>query len=380
MRLFRICLSIAALCSPLTAAEPEEKPALLYVATYSPNDGDGIFVGTWNSQAGRVDNLRPTGNLRSPAALAAHPTRNFLYATSVLTDAAGQLVGAVVAFTVQEQAGELHEIDRRPSGGNGPCYLSLDSEGRCLLVANCGTATLACIELKSDGRFGKSSSLISHQGESRNSEGKPQAHSILAAPDNRFAIAADLGLDRLFVYQLESAQARITPAPVPGVNLAAGSGPRHLAVHPAGKFLYSMNELGNTVTACAWDAATGELRVLQEVTTLPNHYQGDSYAADIAIHPTGRTLYTSNRGHDSLATFEIELDTGLLTMLECTSSRGKFPRSITLDATGRHLVVANQKSDQISVFAVNAQTRRLEADEGRIDVAQPVCVKFLSHP
>ena len=353
--------------------------SLIYVGTYSPKEGEGIFFAEFEPNAA-LGKFRPTGGALNPAALVAHPGGRFLYATTVVTDReTGKPTGGVAAFAINDATGELREIDRRPSGGTGPCYLSIHGDGKLLVVANCGTATVACLSLRPEGGFGAASTVIQHEGKSENSEGKPQAHSITVAPGGGFAIAADLGLDRLFVYRLED-PARMTPHDPPFTRVMRGAGPRHLAFHPTGTFAYSINELNNTITAVRFKKELGSLDVLQAVSTLPADFQGKSFAADVQVHPNGNFLYGSNRGHDSIAIFRIDPSTGNLHSQGQTASGGKFPRSLALDSSGSFLFVANQKSDQLAFFRVNTLTGNLESGGPPISIPQPVCVRIVRRP
>lgn len=381
--MFRLCcitlaiLNLVTPCVSLIADVPVQKSTYLYVATYSPQAGEGVFVTTFDLTNGTLGVLRPTGGQKSPAALAIHPGGKFVYATTLIQETPEKSSGGIAALAIDPKTGELREIDRRMSGGTGPCHLSIDNHEQCLLVAHCGTSSVACWQLQPDGRFGKASTNLAHVGESRNAEGKSQAHSILAAPGNRFAIAADLGLDRLFVYRLEAQAARLTPHDPPFTEVTHGAGPRHLATHPNGRFVYSVNELGNTVTAYAFSGETGRLKRLSDVSTLPADFHGESYAAEIQIHPTGRFLYASNRGHDSLAMFSIDEKSGQLDLIGHVSSQGKFPRHFAQDPAGRFLIVANQKSNQLSMFSIDPVSGQLTAQGTPVPVPQPVCVKFV---
>lgn len=366
----------AAFLGFLPADGLESGAGFLYVGTYSARDGEGILCATFDQRNGSLGELRPTGGIRNPAFLAIHPSGNFLYATTTVADTDGTPTGAIAAFAIDDKTGELREIDRRPSGGTGPCHLAVDSQGGCLVVANCGTATVACLALSRDGRFGESSTVIRHKGVSVNSEQKAQAHSINIDGSGRYAIAADLGLDRLFVYRLDAARALLTPHDPPFTSVAPGAGPRHLAFHPEGDFVYAVNELGNTVTAFSFDGETGMLQTIQDVSTLPMGFAGESFAAEVRVHPGGRFLYASNRGHDSLAVFAIDSATGRLDPKGHTPSQGSFPRNFTLDPSGNYLIVANQKSDNLVVFHVDPQTGRLEAAGEPIPAPQPVCVRI----
>ena len=348
----------------------------LYVGTYSQKVEEGILRLTLDVGRGVLSAPQPASGNVNPAGLVLHPTGRFLFATCLVLDADGEPTGGVAAFAIDRRTGDLRELDRRPSGGTGPCHLSVDSEGRCLLVANCGKPSVACLAIEPEGGFGELSTIIPHQGVSRNSEQKPQAHSINVFPGNRFAVAADLGLDRLFVYRLDSATARLTPHDPPFVRLEDGAGPRHFAFHPGGSFAYSINELSNTVTALTLDREGGELKIIQTVSTLPTDFQGKSYAADVQVHPNGKFLYGSNRMHDSIAVFGIASDTGRLQPLGHTPSGGRFPRSIALDPSENFLIVANQKSNNLVVFRVDSGTGHLEAIGQPVSAPRPVCVRF----
>lgn len=375
--LLLFCLILSA-GNPANAATARD--CLVYIGTYAPNADEGIICSTLDAERHRLIQPRPAGSSVNPAALVAHPAGNILFATCLVSDASGKPVGGVAAFALDADSGQLREIDRRPSGGTGPCSLSIDTDGTCLLVANCGTATVACLSLRTDGRFAEATTVIPHQGTSRNSEQKPQAHAIGVACENRFAIAADLGLDSLFVYRLDRSAARLMPSDPPFLRLADGVGPRHLAFHPRRSFLYSVNELGNSMNAISLDCETGSLQVIQSFSTLPSDFQGESFAADVQVHPGGQYLYATNRGHDSIALFHIEETTGKLRSLGHVPSGGKFPRSLAIDPAGAHLIVANQKSNNLSLFSIDPSTGFLTPRGPPIDVPSPVCVRIVPRP
>ncbi|MBM3738002.1 MAG: lactonase family protein [Acidobacteria bacterium] len=352
----------------------------VYVGTYSPKEGEGIFHATLDTRTGVLGPLRPAAGAKSPAALAIGPGGKFLYATTIVPDEQGKPTGGVAAYAIDGATGALREIDSRRSGGTGPCYLSVDGEGKVLLVSHCGTANVACLPLRADGRFGEAATVIQHEGKSENSEGKPQAHSIIVAPGNRFAIAGDLGLDRLFVYGLDAARGRMAPHQLPFARVPTGAGPRHLAAHPSGRFIYSINELDNTVTALRFFKESGKLEALQSLSALPADFKGESYTADIQAHPGGRLVFGSNRGHDSIAAFRVEPGTGRLQSIGQTPSGGKFPRSIAIHPSGGFLFVANQKSDRLSIFRIDSATGRLDSTGQEIPVPQPVSMRILTRP
>lgn len=379
LSLYAILLSLATGAVSLADDRATDK-IRIYVATYSAVDGEGIFHADFDADTGSIGTFLPTGGITSPASIVPHPSGKYLYATSLIDDGQGQPTGAVVAFTVDPSSGDLTEIDRRTAGGTGPCYLACDPHGKLLVVANCGTATVGCFSLTDDGRFGESATVIQHKGESRNAEGKPQAHSINVSPSGRFAVAADLGLDRLFVYRLDEESGKMTPHEIPSIDVPQGAGPRHLTFHPSGRFAYVIGELGNIVTACAFDDESGRLRPLQNISSLPADFQGESYAADIQIDPHGLFLYGTNRGDDSLAMWRVDPKSGRLSSIGFISSGGKFPRSAAIDPAGRFLIAANQKSDNLAVFRIDPQSGELTSAGEPTTVPQPVCVKFLRTP
>lgn len=368
-----LTLLVQSVCLP---ADEPSKTTRLYIASYSPRDGEGVFVAQFDGERAHIEAPRPAGRLKSPAALAVHPHKSILYATTAIADASATHSGAIAALRVDPVTGDLREIDRRTTGGSAPCYVSVEGTGRCLVVAHCGSASVACLSLKNDGSFGDVLTVIPHVGESRNTEGKAQAHSVLIAPHNRFAVAADLGLDRLYCYRLEAQTARLTPHDPPFVETTPGAGPRHVAFAPDGRFLYAVNELGNTLAVCRFESDTGQIELLQELSTLPIDYRGESFAAEVQAHPTGRWVYASNRGHDSVAVFAVNVETGRLKFIEQASSGGKFPRHFAIDPAGKFLVVANQKSDRLALLRIDPASGRLTAVGEPVSVPQPVCLKF----
>lgn len=360
----------------VSAGERTSRRVPVYVASYSADKGAGIFVAEFSEEDGTFSDWQSTGGVQSPASIAIHPDGSHLYATITTPDPGGAPVGFVAGFRIDPATHQLSPETPRQSGGTGPCWVEVVPDGRCLLVANCGTATVACLSLLPDGRIGESATVVRHEGQSQNSEGKPQAHSIIAAPGGRFAIAADLGLDRLFVYRLNSGDAILQSHVPPYLDLKRGAGPRHLTRHPGGRYLYSINELGNTITALSFNSESGQLERLGDVSSLPADFAGESYAADIQVHSNGQWLFGTNRLHDSLVMCRIDESSGLLNIQGHIPSGGKFPRSIALSPAGRFLIAANQKSDQLAVFRINVDTGRLEPTGHTSEIPQPVCIRF----
>jgi 6-phosphogluconolactonase len=317
--------------------------------------------------------------MANPTFLALHPNGQFLYAVSEIRDASGRHGGFVNAFAISPQTGHLRFLNRQSSQGAGPCHLSVDRTGRVALAANYVSGSAAVLPIGGDGRLGEASDKVQHHGSSvhpRRQE-SPHAHSITPSPDNRFALVADLGLDRIMVYRLDLSAGRLTPNDPPWGAVAPGAGPRHLAFHPLRPLVYVVNELGNTVTAFAWEALRGALRETQTISTLPPEFHDESSGADVHIAPSGRFLYASNRGHDSIAIFSIDRATGLLSAVAHQPTLGKCPRNFVMDSTGRWLLAANQETDSVVVFRIEAKSGKLSSMGPAANVSMPVCLRIL---
>jgi 6-phosphogluconolactonase len=255
----------------------------------------------------------------------------------------------------------------------------VDVRGKNVLVANYNSGSAAVLPVKEDGSLAEASSVVQHSGSGPDPSRQrgPHAHSINVSPDNRFAIVADLGLDNVFVYRFDSDKGLLEPNDPPYVKVAPGAGPRHFAFHRDGRFAYVINEMASTVTAFAYDRSRGVLKELQTITTLPKGFTGRSTTAEVQVHPSGRYLYGSNRGHDSVAVFSIDAREGTLTLVEITPTQGKTPRNFGIDPTGAFLLAAHQDTDNVVVFRVDAKTGRVTPTGQILEVGSPVCVKFL---
>jgi 6-phosphogluconolactonase len=351
----------------------------VYFGTYTGPRSRGIYQARFDAETGRLEAVELAGEAVNPSFLAVHPNRKFLYAVGEIGNFEGQKTGGVSAFAIDTASGKLTLLNQQPSHGAGPCHIVVDRAGTSVLVANYGGGSVASFPLANDGRLQPAASAIQHEGRSVNPRRQemPHAHSINLDPDNRFAFAADLGLDKILIYRFDSATSRLTPHPAAGV-VAAGSGPRHFAFHPTGRFAYVINELANTVTAFAFDGDAGTLTELQTITTLPADFQGTSYTAEVVVHPTGRYLYGSNRGHDSLALFRIEEATGQLTPLGHVSTGGKTPRNFQVDPTGRWILAANQGTDTVVVLKIDLASGAVTPTGQSVAVPTPVCIRFVA--
>ena len=316
----------------------------------------------------------------NPSFVAVHPNRRFLYAVNEVTNYKSQSSGAISAFAIDRATGKLTLLNEVPSRGADPCYVTLDKTGKYVLVANYTGGNVAVFPVLDDGRLGDASAFVQHSGHGPDPERQegPHAHSIDLSPDNHYALVDDLGLDELLVYHFDSAKGSLTPNDPKFAKLKDGAGPRHFAFHPNGKFAYVISELQSTVTVFTYDAAKGVLQSLQTISTLPKEFSGHNDDAEVQVHPSGRFLYASNRGHDSIAVFAIDEHKGTLTVVQDVPTQGKTPRNFEIDPTGSLLFAANQESNSIVVFRIDAKSGKLTPTGQVLDVPAPVCVKFLA--
>ncbi len=352
---------------------------IVYIGTYTGQKSKGIYAYRFDGATGRLVSLGLVAETTNPSFLAVHPNRRFLYAVSEIANYEGQKSGAVSAFALDPRTGKLTFLNQVSSRGADPCYLVVDKTGKHVLVANYSGGSVAAFPVRADGRLGEASALVQHAGGSVNPERQqgPHAHSINLSPDNRFVIAADLGLDQLLVYRFDPTKGSLAADSPAFAKVNPGAGPRHFAFHPSGRFAYVINEMQSTVSAFAYDAAGGVLHALQTISTLPKDFAGKNDTAEVQVHPTGKFLYGSNRGHDSIAVFAIDAEKGTLTPVEYVATRGKTPRNFGIDPTGSFLFAANQDSDNIVVFRINPDSGRLTPTGQVVEVPSPVCVKFV---
>jgi len=364
------------------AAAADQGQALVYFGTYTGKKSKGIYVSRLNLATGSLSAPELAVEATSPSFLAIHPGRRFLYAVNEVSLFNGKRAGAVSAFTIDGQSGRLSPLNQHSSGGDGPCHLIVDKGGKNVLVANYGGGSVAALPIEANGRLKPPSAFIQHTGSSVNAsrQDKPHAHSINVSPDNRFAYVADLGLDKVLIYRFDAKLGSLTPNEPPFATVAPGAGPRHFAFHPKGRFAYVINEIDLTVTAFSQDAKSGALTVLQSVSTLPAGVtKVPSYStAEVQVHPSGRFLYGSNRGHDSITVFAIDGKSGKLTYVQNEPTQGNTPRGFGIDPTGTFLLAGNQRSDSVVVFRIDQQTGRLTPTGHKIEVGSPVCVKFVT--
>jgi 6-phosphogluconolactonase len=363
----------------LPAAEPKLDQLWVYVGTYTQRGSKGIYRFDFDVASGKLTSRALAAEAKNPSFVAIGPDQRFLYAVSEVDNSDGKSTGAVSAFAIDRRTGNLTLLNQRPSGGAGPCHLVVDRAGRHVLVANYGGGSVAVLPIGPDGRLGKATAFIQHKGSGTNPQRQegPHAHSINLDAANRFAVVADLGLDKLFVYRFDPARGTLTANQPPSVSVAPGAGPRHFTFHPNGKNAYVINELASTVTAFHYDRDRGILEPLQTISTLPRDFKGNNTTAEVQIHPSGKFLYGSNRGHHSIAVFAIDSATGKLIATGHQSGGIRTPRNFGIDPSGAHLLVANQDSDSVVVFRIDAETGELRPTGITAEVPVPVCVKMM---
>lgn len=351
----------------------------LYVGTYTgPGRAEGIGVFRVDATTGGLTHLHTTAGVDNPSFLALHPRGTVLYAVNETPEAEGRPAPGVSAFAIDPTSGRLTLLNRQPSHGTSPCYVSLDATGRYAFVANYGNGILAVYPLEADGRLGAASDVVQHAGSGPHPRRQlgPHAHSVRMDPTGGFVLACDLGMDEVLVYRLDAAAGRLIPHSPPAVATPPGSGPRHLAFHPAAPYLYVNNEIDSTVTAFAFSAAQGTLDPLQTLSTLPAGFSGANSTAQVAVHPSGKTVYVSNRGHDSIAVFGVDEATGRLALQGHVPTQGQTPRNFNIDPRGTFLYAANQNSDSIVVFRIDEATGGLTPSGQVTPTPAPVCLVF----
>lgn len=373
--------AVFALCAALAASAADKGKYLFYVGTYTEegSKSKGIYAYRYDAATGDVTALGVAAETTNPSFVAPHPNGNFLYAVNEVQNYGGPNSGGVSAFSIDHATGKLTFLNEVASRGADPCYITVDRSGKYVMVANYTSGNIAVFPIGDDGKLGESSSFVQHSGKGPNHERQegPHAHSIDLSPDNRFAFVDDLGLDELRVYKFDAAKGTLSPNVPPFVQLDAGAGPRHFALHPSAKFAYVIAEMHSTVTVFSADLAAGTFHSIQTISTLPKGFSGRNDDAEVAVHPSGKFLYASNRGHDSIAVFAIDSAKGTLTLVEQAATGGKEPRSFEIDPTGTLLFAENQKSDNVAIFKIDAKTGKLTPTGKVLEVASPVCLKFV---
>ena len=356
--------------------QPAKKDFFAFVGTYTAKtESKGIYSFRYEASTGKATGLRLAIETPDPSFVAIHPSGKYLYAVNE----SGKN-SLVTAFALDAKSGSLTQLNQTSSLGEDPCYITFDQTGKYILIANYTSGTLVVFPILPDGRIGEKSALFQDNGTlgpNKERQEGPHAHWIETSADNHFALAADLGLDEILIFQFNAAKGTLAPHIPPTASLKAGSGPRHAAFSPDGKFLFVASELASTATSFSFDPKKGTLKQVNSVSTLPQDFSGRNDVAEIVVHPNGRFLYVSNRGNDSIALFAIDPKKGALTPMGGVPTGGKEPRHFALDPAGNFMFVENQLSDTIVVFHVDANTGQLTPTGDTLNVPSPVCLKFV---
>jgi 6-phosphogluconolactonase len=365
----------AATATTVADAAPVSSP-LVFVGTYTSGPDnqareDGIFVYRFDSTTGALAPVSKMKGIANPSYLAVDPSGRYLMAVS---ESGGTLSSYSIA-----QDGTLTLINSQPVGGDSPCYVSIDPTGNWVLVANYMGGSVTVLPLGEDGKLGAATAVVKHSGSgpNKNRQEASHVHSAILAPGSSLVLVADLGIDKVMLYDLDTTKGKLTPHAVPALELKPGTGPRHMAFSPDGKNLYVVGELLSTVTAYHYDAAAATFQELETQPLLPADFKGQNTSADVHITPDGKFLYASNRGHKSLAIFKIDPATGKLTLVGHEPTQGKTPRNFAIDPSGSFLLVANQDSNSVVTFRIDPESGKLTDTGKPVEVVQPVCVKFL---
>jgi 6-phosphogluconolactonase len=348
----------------------------LFTGTYTSEKSKGIYVHRFNASDGSAKAISIEENVENPSYLAISPSGRFLYAVN---ENGGEKPGEVSAFSFDHTNGKLSFINKQTTGGDHPCYLSVDESGKWLLVGNYSGGNLSVFPLNDDGSIMPATQSIQHKGESVNKQRQEKAHvhAVVFSPDQKYVLTPDLGIDKVMIYRFDEQNEKpLSENDAAFGESKAGSGPRHISFHPALPYVYLMEELSGTVTLFHFE--NGKLEPKQTISSHPENFKGKIGSADIHVSPDGKFLYASNRGDaNSIAIFSIDASTGLLKSVGFQSTLGKTPRNFVIDPSGNYLLVANQDSDNVVVFKRNKQTGGLLATGREIKIPNPVCLKLI---
>jgi len=374
-----VALAINLAHDSMHAGAPAAASHVVYIGTYTGSTSQGIYAFRFDDGTGALAPIGLVAETTSPSFLTASASGRFVFAVNESSTYGGEKSGSVTSFAVDAATSKLTQLSVQSSRGADPCHLALDRTGRYLAVANYSGGNFALFPVDAAGRLGPATTVVAGSGAGpvQSRQQSPHAHMVAFDATNKYLIGADLGIDRLLVYRFDATAGTLAPNDPPGAIMPPGAGPRHFAFHPNGRDVFSINELSSTITHLTWDAAPGRFSVAASQSTLPAEFKGNNSTAEIAVHPSGRFVYGSNRGHDSIAVFSVGAD-GALTLVEHEPTRGRSPRNFTIDPTGRWLIAANQQSDSLAVFQIDQKTGALEPVGPLATVGSPVSVLFLN--
>jgi 6-phosphogluconolactonase len=351
-----------------------------FVGTYTQGKSEGIYICRMDTSSGAMELKGVRAGVENPSYLTIAHNNRFLYSVNELSGKDESHKGTVSAFRIDDHTDGLAFLNKQGSQGSTPCHVTIDRYDRYVLVSNYGSGSVVVLPVMGDGSLGGAVEMVQHKGSGLDSvrQRTPHAHSTVLDASNHFVFVPDLGLDKILIYRFDEKLGSLRPPDRPSVQAAAGAGPRHFVFDAGGKRAYATNELNSTLTAFDYDVAKGDLRVRQSISTLPGDFRGDNICADVQVHPSGKFVFASNRGHDSIASFVVEKERGKLEVVQYQSSLGKTPRAIIIDPTGRFLLAANQDSDTVVVFTIDVETGRLSPTGHTLAIPTPACLRFLS--
>jgi len=354
----------------------------LYVGTYTGTDSKGIYGYRFDEEAGHLTPMGLAAEVVNPSFAVTDPAHRYLYAVTEMNEQGPdpyKTDGYISSFSIDPRTGSLTFLNKVSSGGGGPCHLVVDKTGRILFVANYGSGNVASFAIEADGGVGKMTGKDQHSGSSVNPlrQQGPHTHAVVLSPDNRFLFVPDLGLDRILIYRVDVAKRTFTLNSPSYVSVNPGLGPRHFVFGAGAKFAYAVCEMGSSVVTFSYDRESGKLTPLQTISTLPVDFSGEDNSAEIEVGSSGRFLYVSNRGNDSIAVFQIKMNTGLLNKVQIVPTQGNFPRNFVIDPTGRYLLVANQHSNNIVVFAIDSSNGQLTPTGQVLEAPSPISLLFV---
>jgi 6-phosphogluconolactonase len=360
------------------AARPAAGSYFVYVGTYTGPKSKGIYAYRYDPKDGQYTPMGVAAEIQNPSWVVTDPRHRFLYAVTEIGND-GKTHGTISSYSIDPKTGALKFLNKVDSGGGGACHLVVDQTGKMLFVANYGSGSVASFALQADGSIGDRTGFDQHSGSSVNPQRQkgPHAHEVVLSPDNRFLFVPDLGTDQIKIYRVDAAKRTFAPNDPAFVSVKAGLGPRHFTFGRGAHFAYLVCEMGSSVVAFSYDAAKGSLTPVQTISTLPPGFSGEDNSAEIAVDRSGRFLYASNRGSDSITVFAIDPRQGTLTKTQVVPTKGNIPRNFAIDPTGKYLLAANQKSDSIVVFAIDPKDGQLKPTGQTMDIAAPVCILFV---
>ena len=363
------------------------EPISVYIGTYTRRESfvdgkaEGIYIYHLEPASGELTYAATIAGVGTvnPSFLTLAPDKGCLYAVNEITGGKGPH-GTVSAFAIDPTTKGLSYLNQQSTHGLAPCYVSVEPEGRYALVANYESGSVCALPIQAAGQLGEATNVVQFHGSGPNPQRQegPHAHMIVPGPDGRFILAVDLGTDRLMVYRLDLERGKLVPADPPWTVLPPGTGPRHLAFHPQRPFAYVISELQSTVTVFRYEERSGTFEALQTLSTLPEGFSGQNLGAEIKVAPSGRFVYASNRGHNSLVIYAVDLETGKLAVVGHESTQGVGPRDFTIDPSGTLLLVANQDTDTVVTFWIDQDSGALTATGHVATVPTPVCLQLFN--